>query len=71
MVLYEYKCDACGREWEDNERAIDLGKCQVCGRGIMKRIFSVPGLIGMPTRGSQKHDFRNRDANPLPEDEEE
>ena len=61
-TLYEYKCDACGREWLDNERATTLGMCQVCSRGEMKRVFSVPNLTGLPTRGSQRSDYRQRDA---------
>ena len=39
-----------------------LGTCQVCSRGEMKRKFSVPNLTGLPTRGSGKSDYRNRDA---------
>ena len=68
-ALFEYRCTVCGRDWLDNERAITLGKCQVCGKGEMRRVFSKPNLVGMPTRGSRKHDFDNRDNNPLPEDE--
>ena len=61
-TLYEYRCTECGRVWEDNERATTLGTCQVCGKGEMKRVFSVPYLTGMPTRGSQRSDYRQRDA---------
>ena len=61
-TLYEYRCTHCEREWLDNERAMTLGKCQVCGKGEMKRKFSVPNLTGLPTRGSGKSDYRNRDA---------
>jgi putative FmdB family regulatory protein len=71
MVLYEYKCDACGREWEDNERAMTLGRCIVCGKGEMKRRFSVPNLTGLPTRGSRRDDFSNRDLDSRSDKEDE
>ena len=70
MVLYEYKCTSCGREWDDNERLPTLGKCVVCGKGEMKRVFSVPNLTNMPTRGSAKNDFANRDSRPIPGDDD-
>jgi putative FmdB family regulatory protein len=71
MPLYEYKCDVCGREWEDNERAMDLGPCQVCGKGTMKRVFSTPNLTGMPTRGSSRKDFSQREITSPTDQEEE
>ena len=70
-TLYEYKCDACKREWLDNERATTLGPCQVCGKGEMKRVFSVPNLTGLPTRGSRRDDFSTRSFDSPTDKEEE
>ena len=72
MSFYEYKCDnsKCASEWLDNERLPTLGKCVVCGRGEMKRVFSVPNLTNMPTRGRARNDFANRDNRPIPEDDD-
>jgi len=42
MPTYEYKCNACGREFEVQQRMSDpeLTDCEVCGKQALERLIS-------------------------------
>lgn len=42
MPVYEYKCNACGREFEVQQRMSDpeLTDCEVCGKSALERLIS-------------------------------
>ena len=47
MPIYEYRCDACGNEFEVMQRIADrpIRKCEICGRLKAKRIISHTSFI--------------------------
>ena len=46
MPLYEYKCDACGQQFELIRRHADppVDVCTLCGKGPVNRLFSSPAI---------------------------
>src|ERR1043165_2837153 len=42
MPIYEYKCNACGKEFEYQQRMSDPEKtdCEACGKSALERIIS-------------------------------
>src|SRR5262245_8146884 len=42
MPVYEYKCNACGREFEYQQRMSDPDKtdCEACGASALERLIS-------------------------------
>jgi putative FmdB family regulatory protein len=46
MPLYEYKCDACGRQFELIRKFSDppVEVCTLCGKGPVSRLFSSPAI---------------------------
>lgn len=44
MPMYEYKCDSCGHGFERYSAGKggqdDAGGCSVCGKGLLKKVFS-------------------------------
>ena len=44
MPIYEYRCEACGRELEALQKVSDkpLKTCPSCGRRMLKRLMSAP-----------------------------
>lgn len=46
MPIYEYRCNACGRELEKIQRMSDepLTDCPDCGSGELRRLVSAPGF---------------------------
>ena len=42
MPIYEYKCKACGREFEYQQRMSDPDKtdCEACGESALERLIS-------------------------------
>ena len=44
MPLYEYRCRACGREFEALVRGTDLPECPQCHGRDLERALSVFGL---------------------------
>src|SRR5678816_219767 len=42
MPIYEYKCNACGREFEYQQRMSDPDKtdCEACGASALERLIS-------------------------------
>src|SRR5262245_9830809 len=43
MPIYEYKCKACGREFEYQQRMSDPDKtdCEACGQSALERLISL------------------------------
>ena len=46
MPTYEYRCNACKREFEVQQRMIDddLVTCEVCGKDALERLLSAPAF---------------------------
>jgi putative FmdB family regulatory protein len=46
MPLYEYKCDACGAQFERIRKFSDppLEECPVCGKGPVEKLISSPAF---------------------------
>jgi putative FmdB family regulatory protein len=42
MPIYEYKCNACGKEFEYQQRMSDPDKtdCEACGKSALERLIS-------------------------------
>src|SRR6187455_2085458 len=42
MPIYEYKCNACGKEFEYQQRMSDPEKtdCEACGKSALERLIS-------------------------------
>src|SRR5947207_14697205 len=42
MPIYEYKCNACGKEFEYQQRMSDPDKtdCEACGKPALERLIS-------------------------------
>jgi putative FmdB family regulatory protein len=46
MPIYEYKCDACGKQFEQIQKFSDppLDVCPQCGKGPVQRLLSAPAF---------------------------
>jgi len=44
MPIYEYRCKLCGNEFEKLVRGEEKVTCPNCGKGSLKRLFSVFGV---------------------------
>ncbi len=46
MPTYEYRCNACKREFEVQQRMTDddLVNCEVCGKDALERLLSAPAF---------------------------
>ena len=64
MPLYEYQCDACGREFELIRKFSDppLEKCPHCG-GTVRKLFSSPA-IQFKGSGFYITDYAKKDSTP-------
>ena len=42
MPIYEYKCNACGKEFEYQQRMSDPDKtdCEACGKSALERMLA-------------------------------
>jgi putative FmdB family regulatory protein len=67
MPLYEYQCDACGREFELIRKFSDppLEKCPHCG-GAVRKLFSSPA-IQFKGSGFYITDYAKKDQTPASE----
>jgi putative FmdB family regulatory protein len=47
MPIYEYRCDACGHEFEVMQKMSDgpIRKCEACGRLKVKRLVSQTSFV--------------------------
>jgi putative FmdB family regulatory protein len=64
MPTYDYKCDACGHEFETYQSMKDdkLTKCPVCGKESLKRLIgSGSGLI-FKGSGFYLTDYKNKSS---------
>src|SRR6202795_2706857 len=64
MPLYEYQCDACGRQFELIRKFSDppLDKCPHCG-GTVRKLFSSPA-IQFKGSGFYITDYAKKDQTP-------
>jgi putative FmdB family regulatory protein len=69
MPLYEYQCDACGREFELIRKFSDppLEKCPHCG-GTVRKLFSSPA-IQFKGSGFYITDYAKKDQTAPPSDD--
>jgi len=46
-MLYEYKCNHCDREFEEEQKMTDppLEKCEKCGGNVTRLISGAPAFI--------------------------
>src|SRR6266404_3219434 len=70
MPLYEYQCDACGREFELIRKFSDppLEKCPHCG-GTVRKLFSSPA-IQFKGSGFYITDYPKKDQKAAAKDEQ-
>jgi len=54
MPLYDFKCKACGHEYEDIKSMSSKGpyKCPKCGAKRSARVFNMSGISMRTDRGS-------------------
>lgn len=52
-MTYEYKCTACGHEWEEEQRitAQSIGVCPKCKQQTAKRLISKSAGTGFVLNG--------------------
>ena len=60
MPTYEYRCDACGHEFEQSQSIKDgpLKKCPKCGKLKLKRLISAGGGVLFKGAGFWQTDYR-------------
>lgn len=61
MPIYEYKCDACGHEFELLVRGDMQPSCEKCASESIKRLLSLPSIKSETTRGLAMKAARRRD----------
>ncbi len=44
MPIYEYKCQACGHQFEKIVKLNETPDCESCKNSNLEKIFSVPGI---------------------------
>ena len=52
MPIFEYKCDACGEDFEKLVFGNQNIQCPKCGSDTVKKKFSVFGMSGVENPGS-------------------
>jgi len=54
MPIYEYRCKACGRQYEKIvfQRNAPAPACPECGSSQSEKLISVPGAVGVPSTGA-------------------
>ena len=60
MPIYDFRCDACGAEFEELVRAQELPRCPSCGAGEPRRLLSQ--VAPTPRIGLRGGDARRSDA---------
>ncbi len=55
MPIYEYKCGACGHQFECTQHMADapISKCPQCQAEQVRKIFSTGGVIGSSKSSGQ------------------
>lgn len=61
MPTYEYRCDACGHEFEEWQSitAAPLKKCPACKKNKVKRLLGTGGAIIFKGSGFYTTDYRS------------
>src|SRR6266478_9776855 len=61
MPTYEYKCDACGHDFEEMQSfsADPLTKCPACKKKKLRRLFGTGGSIIFKGSGFYETDYRS------------
>lgn len=61
MPTYEYRCEDCGHEWEEDQRITDKPRrdCPRCGRAAAKRLISATTFI-LKGSGWYETDYKNK-----------
>ena len=59
MAVYEYRCKACGHEWEAEQKVVDppLKKCPRCGRDEAQRQISRSSFVLAGERWAKKKGY--------------
>jgi putative FmdB family regulatory protein len=62
MPTYEYRCEACGHEFEKFQMitASPVRKCPECGKLKVKRLLSTGGALIFKGSGFYSTDYRSR-----------
>ncbi len=63
MPTYEYRCDACGHEFEEFQSitAKSLRKCPECGKKKLKRLIGMGAGVIFKGSGFWQTDYRSQD----------
>ena len=61
MPTYEYRCEACGHEFEKSQsiKAARVRQCPACGKRKVKRLISMGGGIIFKGAGFYATDYRS------------
>lgn len=61
MPTYEYKCDACGHEFDEFQSMKDepLKKCPKCGKNKLRRLFGAGAALIFKGDGFYQTDYRS------------
>ncbi len=61
MPTYDYRCNACGHEFElfQNITASPIRKCPECGRHKLRRLFGTGAAIVFKGSGFYQTDYRS------------
>jgi putative FmdB family regulatory protein len=61
MPTYDYKCDACGYEFEEMQsfKADPLKTCVKCGKDALRRLFGTGAAVLFKGSGFYETDYRS------------
>ena len=62
MPLYDYKCTACGHQFEALVRGGAAPTCASCGGGALERLLSLPAVKSESTKAKSQRAAKRRDA---------
>ena len=61
MPIYEYRCEACGHEFEALVRKNDVPTCEKCKSEKLERLLSLPAIKSETTHDLAMRAARKRD----------
>lgn len=61
MPIYEYRCEACGHEFEALVRSSDTPVCEKCASPKLARLLSLPAIKSETTSELAMRAARKRD----------
>jgi putative FmdB family regulatory protein len=61
MPTYEYRCDACGHQFDEFQSMTEepLRKCPKCGKNRLRRLFGTGGALLFKGSGFYQTDYRS------------